>query len=161
MILLGSYLFLTGLGLGPPGWRVLWSVLPLTGTVALLAGTIFDPKRGPDLVFLRTATLLASLAFLFTKRGFLADSSFRAWRTRFALISQAAFMARWMAGGFRDWDVISLGLVALCVAGVEVAMTCELLRPNKRGILPGLWLVLPILGRQITLPRGLLAGHSP
>lgn len=161
MILLGSYPRLTGLGPGLPGWRILWSVLPLTDGVAVLAAIILDAERGPGLVFLRTATLLASLAFLFITRGFLADGSLRAWRPRFALISEAAFIARWIAGGFRDWDAISLGLVALCVAGVAVAMTRELLRPNTPGILPSLWLILPILGRQMALPRGVLAGHSP
>ena len=161
MILLGSYLLLTGLGLGLPGWRVLWSVLPLTGGMALHAGTTFDPERGPDLVFLRTATLLASLAFRFITRGFLTDLSLSAWRRRRALISEASFIAPWMAGGFSYWDVISPGLMALCVAGVAVAMTRELFQPNTRGILPSLWLVLPILGRQMALPRGVRAEHSP
>ena len=161
MILLGSYHLLTGLGLGRPEWRILWSVLPLTGGVAVRAATILDEERGPGLVFLSTATLLASLAFLFITRGFLTDLSLSAWRRRRALISEASFIAPWMAGGFSYWDVISPGLMALCVAGVAVAMTRELLRPNTRGILLSLWLVLPILGRQMALPRGVRAGHSP
>jgi hypothetical protein len=161
LILLGSYLLLAQLELGLPSWRVVWPVLPLAGGVALLIGPLFDPESDPDQVFLGTAAVLTSLVFFFITLGPLTYGSLGEWWPVFVLIGGVAFLTQWIAAGFRDWDALFLGLVALSVGAAASAIALQLLGPRTREILPRLWPIILILGGLIALLRGLLSSRSP
>lgn len=160
LIALGSYLLLSELGIGLPGWERVWPALPLAGGLALLVGHITHPRGDPERVFFGTAAALTGVFFFFVTVGPLTYGDLGAWWPVFALIGGVAFLAQWAAAGFRDWDSLFLGLVALCVGGVAMAIAFELLGPNTREILPRLWPVVLILAGLMALLRGLLGRRS-
>ena len=80
--------------------------------------------------------------------------------SRHVLIGSVAFLAQWIAAGFRDWGAFFLSLVAFVVSGVGLAITLELLGPETRELLPNLWPVLLILGGLMALLRGLFSRRS-
>jgi len=161
LIVLGTYLLLTELGLGLPNWGAVWPLILFAGGIAVLVRFYLNPETDPDRVFFGTAAVLASLVFFFITWGPWTYRSLGIWWPLFVLIAGIALLAQWGAAGFRDWDALFLGLVALCVGGAAVAMTLELLGPNTREILTRLWPVLLILAGLMTLLRGLLAQRSP
>ena len=161
LIALGAYLLLSEVGPGLPGWRVVWPVIPLAGGAALLAGSIFDPESDPDQVFLGAAATLTGLVFFFVTLGPLTYRDLGAWWPLFVLIAGVAFLAQWAAAGFRDWDALFLGLVALCVGGAAAAIMSEPFGSRTQPILTRLWPILLILGGLMALLRGLLKPRSP
>jgi len=156
LIGLGSYLLLSELGVGLPGWERVWPVLPLVGGLALLVGYFTEPESDPERVFFGTAVTLVGVTFLFVTWGPLSYNSLATWWPVFVLIGSVAFLAQWIAASLRDWDALFLGLVTLCVGGVALAITLQLFGPDTREILPRLWPVILILAGLIALLRGLL-----
>ena len=161
LIGLGSYLLLSELNIGLPGWEAVWPAFPLAGGLALLVGYVVDSRGNPEQVFFGTVGVLIGLFFLFVTLGPLTYHDVGTWWPVFALIGGVAFLAQWAAADFRDWDALFLGLVALCIGGVALAMTFELLGPNTRETLPKLWPVVLILAGLMALARGLLGRRSP
>lgn len=161
LIVLGSYLLVAELGIGLPRWRLVWPVLPIAGGVALLIGHFIDPDSDPDRVFFGVVAALGGVVFLFVTMGPLTYGSLGTWWPVFALIGSVAFLAQWAAAGFRDWDALFLGLVTLCIGGVAIAISFQLLGPNTRQILPKLWPAVLILAGLMALLRGLLSRRAP
>jgi len=161
LIVLGSILLLSELGVGVPGWDRVWPVLPLAGGLALLVWHAVDPESDPDQVFFGTAAALVGVVFLFITMGPLTYQNLGSWWPVFVLIGGVAFLAQWAAAGFRDWDALFLALVALCIGGVALAITFELLGPETRETLPKLWPAVLILAGLIALLRGLLGRRTP
>lgn len=156
LIALGGYFLLSELNVGLPGWELIWPLLPLSAGVALLVGYISSEDRDPEQVFFGTVAALASVVFLSITLGPLTYDSLRDWWPSFVLIGGVAFLAQWAVAGFRDWDALFLGLVALCIGGVSLAITLQLLGPNTRETLPQLWPIALILAGLMALLRGLL-----
>jgi hypothetical protein len=156
LILLGVYLLLIQLGIGVPGWRGIWPVLPLAGGLALLGGAVFGERRDPGRVFLGTAAALVGLVFLFVTLGPLEYGDLSTWWPVFVLIGSVAFLALWVATRFRDSGALFMALVALVVGGAGLAVTLQLLGPQTRELLPRLWPVLLILLGLMTLLRALV-----
>jgi len=159
-ILLGVYLLLDQLGIGVPGWDVIWPVLPLAGGLALLVGTVFGERRDPGHVFLGTAATLVGLAFFFVTLGPLEYGDLGTWWPVFVLIGSVAFLALWAATRFRDWGAFFMALVALVVGGAGLAVTLQLFGPETRELLPRLWPVFLILLGLMGLLRALLGRRS-
>ncbi|MDY7080026.1 MAG: hypothetical protein SXV54_24365 [Chloroflexota bacterium] len=159
-ILLGVYLLLDELGIGIPGWDVIWPVFPLAGGVAFLGNYIFGQRRDPGQVFLGTAATLVGLAFFFITLGPLEYRDLGNWWPVFVLIGGVAFLAQWIATRFRDWGALFLALVALVVGSAGLAVTLQLLGPQTRALLPKLWPVLLILGGIMELLRALIGKRS-
>jgi hypothetical protein len=160
LILVGVYLLLDQLDIGIPSWDVMWPVFPFAGGLALLIGYIFGEQRDPGHVFLGTAATLLGLAFFFITLGPLEYSDLRTWWPVFVLIGGVAFLTQWAAARFRDWGALFLGLVALVVGSVGLAIMLQLLGPQTRELLPNLWPVLLVLGGLMMLLRGLLGRRS-
>jgi hypothetical protein len=160
LIGLGSYLLLSELGVGLPGWERIWPVLPLAGGLSLLVGHFIGAESNPDQVFFGTAATLVGAVFLFVTLGPLSYGSLTTWWPVFVLIGSVAFLAQWTAAGFRDWDALFLGLVTLCVGGVALAINFQLFGPDTRRILPKLWPVILILAGLMAFLRGLLSRRS-
>mgnify|MGYP001036752980 CR=1 FL=1 len=160
LIGLGTYLLLSELGIGLPGWQSVWPAIPLVGGLALLISHVTDPNSDPERVFFGTAATLVGIAFLFVTVGPFTFESLGTWWPVFALIAGVAFLAQWAAASFQDWDALFLGFVALCVGGVALAIAFQLLGPNTREVLPRLWPVILILAGLIALLRGLISRRS-
>ena len=160
LILLGAYLLLKELGIGIPDWDAIWPVFPFAGGLALLGGYVFGERRDPGRVFLGVAATLVGLAFFFVTLGPLEYQDLGTWWPVFVLIGSVAFLAQWIAAGFRDWGAFFLALVAFVVGGAGLAITLELLGPETRELLPNLWPVLLILGGLMALLRGLFGRRS-
>lgn len=160
LILLGVYLLLNELGIGIPGWDVIWPVFPFAGGLAFLGGYIFGQRRDPGHVFIGTAATLVGLVFFFVTLGPLEYHDLGTWWPVFVLVGCVAFLAQWAAAGFRDWGALFLALVALVVGGAGLAVTLQLFGPQTRALLPRLWPVLMILGGLMVLLRALLGKHS-
>ncbi len=160
LIALGSYLLLSEIGVGLPGWERVWPVLPLAGGLALLTRHVLDSRSDPEQVFFGTVATLVGVVFLFVTMGPLTYQDLGSWWPVFALIGGVAFLAQWAAAGFRDWDALFLGLVTLCVGGVALAITFQLLGPNTREILPRLWPIVLILAGLMALMRGLMSRRT-
>lgn len=160
LILLGAYLLLKELGVGIPGWDVIWPVFPLAGGLASLGGYVFGRRRDPDQVFFGVAGTLVGLVFFFITLGPLEYKHLGIWWPVFVLIGSAAFLAQWIAARFRDWGALFMAFVAFVVGGVGLAITLQLLGPATRELLPKLWPVLLILGGLMALLRGLFGSRS-
>jgi len=65
----GVYFLLNELGIGVPGWDVIWPVFPFAGGLAFLGGYIFGQRRDPGHVFIGTAATLVGLVFFFVTLG--------------------------------------------------------------------------------------------
>jgi len=151
-ILLGVYLLLDQLGVGIPGWEVVWPVLPLAGGLAFLGRYLFGRQRDPGQVFVGTAAALAGVLFFFVTLGPVEYSDLGTWWPVFVLIGGVAFLAQWAATGFRDWGALFLALVALVVGGAGLIVTLRLLGPQTAALLPRLWpVVLILLGLMVLL----------
>ncbi len=160
LILLGVYLLLDGLGIGVPGWDVIWPVFPLAGGLAFLGGYIFGQRRDPGQVFVGTAATLVGLVFFCVTLGPLEYRDLGAWWPVFVLIGGVAFLSQWAAARSRDWGALFLALVAFVVGGAGLAITLQLLGPQTRELLPRLWPVLLIVGGLVVLLRALLGKRS-
>ena len=160
LILLGVYFLLSELGIGIPGWDRIWPIFPLVGGLAFLGGYVFGSRHDPSLVFVGTAATLVGLVFFFVTLGPLSYRDLTTWWPVFVLVGSAAFLAQWVATGFRDWGALFLALVAFVVGGAGLAVTLQLLGPQTSALLPRLWPVLLILGGLITLLRALLGKRS-
>ncbi|HEY74416.1 MAG TPA: hypothetical protein G4N99_14250 [Thermoflexia bacterium] len=160
LILLGVYLLLKELGIGIPGWDIIWPVFPLAGGLASLGNYVFGKRRDPDQVFFGVAATLVGLAFFFITLGPLAYEDLRTWWPIFVLIGSVAFLAQWMAARFRDWGALFMAFVAFVVGGAGLAITLQLLAPETRALLPKLWPVLLILGGLMVFLRGLFGRRS-
>ena len=160
LILLGIYFLLSELGIGIPGWDRIWPVFPLAGGLAFLGGYVFGSRRDPGLVFVGTAATLVGLWFFFITLGPLEYRDLETWWPVFVLIGSVAFLAQWIAAGFRDWGALFLALVALAVGGAGLAVTLQLLGPETRELLPRLWPVLIVLMGLMMLLRALLGKRS-
>jgi hypothetical protein len=160
LILLGAYMLLQELGIGIPNWDVIWPAFPLAGGLVLLAGHVLGWHRDPGRVFLGTAATLVGIAFFFITLGPLDYDDLRIWWPVFVLIGSAAFLAQWMAGRFRDWSALFLGMVALVIGSAGLAATLQLLGPETSRILPQLWPALLILMGVMLLLRGVLRRRS-
>jgi len=160
LIALGSYLLISELGFGIPGWERIWPVLPLAGGLALLVGHLIHSDSDPEQVFFGTAATLVGVFFLFVTMGPLTYADIGPWWPVFAFIGAIAFLAQWAAAGFRDWDALFLGLVALCIGGVALAIVFQFFGPDTREILPRLWPIVLILAGLMALLRGLLGRRT-
>lgn len=160
LIALGSYLLLSELSIRLPGWQRIWPVLPIAGGLALVVGHFIDPDSDPDQVLLGTAAMLVGFVLLFVTMGPLTYRSLGSWWPVFVLVGGVAFLARWAAAGFSDWDALFLGLVGLCIGGVAIAIALQLLGPNTREIVSQLWPVILILVGLVALLRGVLGRRS-
>lgn len=160
LIALGSYLLLSELDIGLPGWERIWPVLPLAGGLALFISYFFGSHRDPGRVFFGTAAALVGAVFLFVTLGPLTYEGLTTWWPVFVLIGSAAFLAQWAAADFRDWDALFLSLVTLCIGGAGSAITFQLLGPDTREILPQLWPIALILAGLMVLLRGLVGRRS-
>jgi hypothetical protein len=156
LIILGSYLLLSELNGELPGWSHIWPVLPFAGGLALIIEYIANPHGDPDHVFLGTAATLTSVVFFFVTMGPLAYRDLESWWPVFLLIGGVAFLAQWAAGGFRKWDSLFLGLVALIVGSGAFTITFQLLGPSTREILPRLWPIVLVLAGLMALLQGLV-----
>ncbi|MGD2104052.1 MAG: DUF5668 domain-containing protein, partial [Anaerolineae bacterium] len=136
LIALGCYLLLLELGIWLPSWQRIWPALPIAGGIALLVSHFTDPHSDPDRIFFGTVATLVGVVFLFVTFGPLTYYDLGTWWPVFALIGSVAFLAQWAAASFRDWDALFLGLVTLCIGGVGLAISFQLLGPNTREILP-------------------------
>ena len=141
-ILLGVYLLLDQLGIGIPGWDVVWPVLPLAGGLAFLGNYLFSQQRDPGQVFVGTAAALVGVLFFFVTLGPLEYSDLGTWWPVFVLIGGVAFLAQWAAARFSDWGALFLALV---VGGVGLIVRLELLGARTAQLLPRLWPVALIL----------------
>jgi len=155
LILLGTYFLLNELGVGIPGWDVIWPVFPFAGGLAFLWGYVFGQRHDPGLVFVGTAATLVGLVFFFFTLGALEYRDLETWWPVFVIIGGIAFLAQWAAAGFRDWGALFLALVALVVGGAALAITLQLLGPQSRELLPRLWPVVLILVGLMILLRAL------
>jgi len=160
LILLGIYLLLNQIGIGIPGWDVIWPVFPFVGGLAFLGGYIFGQRRDPGQVFVGTAATLVGLVFFLITLGPLEYRDLGTWWPVFVLIGGVAFLAQWAAAGFRDWGALFLALVALVVGSAGLAVTLQLLGPETRALLPRLWPVILIVAGLMALLRGLLGRRS-
>jgi hypothetical protein len=160
LILLGVYLLLNQLGIGVPRWDVMWPVFPFAAGLAFLGSYVFGERHDPGQVFVGTAATLVGLLFFFVTLGPLEYSDLGTWWPVFVLVGGVAFLALWAASGFRDWGALFVGLVALVVAAVGLAVTLELLGPRTAELLPRLWPALLILLGLMMLLRGLLGRRS-
>ncbi len=159
-ILLGVYLLLNELGIGIPGWDVIWPVFPFAGGLAFLGSYVFGQRRDPGLVFVGTSATLVGLVFFFVTLGPLKYRDLGTWWPVFVLIGGVAFLAQWAAAHFRDWDALFLALVALVVGGAGLAVTLQLFGPQTRELLPRLWPLILVLVGLMVLLRALL-GKRP
>ena len=160
LILLGAYLLLKELDIGIPDWDALWPVFPFAGGLVLLGGYVFGERRDPGQIFFGLAATLVGLVFFFITLGPLEYQDLVTWWPIFVLIGSVAFLAQWIAAGFRDWGAFFLALVAFVVGGAGLATTLELLGPETRELLPKLWPILLILGGLMALLRGLFGRRS-
>lgn len=160
LILLGVYFLLGELGLDIPDWDVLWPIFPFAGGLAFLWGYVFGQRHDPGLVFVGTAATLVALVFFSITLGPLEYSDLATWWPVFVLIGGVAFLAQWVAAGFRDWGALFLALVALAVGGAALAITLQLLGPETSELLPRLWPVLLILVGLMVLLRALFGKRS-
>ena len=156
LIALGGYFLLNELNVGLPGLELIWPLLPVSAGIALVFGYLSSEEKDPEQVFFGTVATFVGLVFLAITLGPLTYSSLRDWWPVFVLIGGVAFLAQWAVAGFRDWDALFLALVALCIGGVSLAITLELLGPNTRETLPKLWPGALILAGLMALLRGLL-----
>lgn len=159
-IALGAYLLLMELGIGLPSWERIWPMLPLAGGVALLIDYLVGSQRDPERVFFGTVATLVGAVFLVVTMGPLSYRNLGSWWPVFALIGGVGFLAQWAAAALRDWDALFLALVSLCIGGVALAITQQLLGPDTREILPRLWPAVLILAGLLALLRGLLSQRS-
>ncbi len=160
LILLGVYLLLAELNVGLPGWDVIWPVIPFAGGLAFLGSFVFGQRRDPGQVFVGTAATLVGLVFFFVTLGPLSYRDLTTWWPLFVLIGSAAFLAQWVATGFRDWGALFLALVALVVGGAGLAVTLQLLGPQTVELLPRLWPALLILLGLMVFLRALIGRRS-
>jgi hypothetical protein len=160
LILLGVYLLLGELGIGIPGWDVIWPVFPFAGGLAFLGSYVFGRRRDPGQVFVGTAALLVGLVFFFVTLGPLEYRDLGTWWPVFVLIGSVAFLAQWAAARFRDWGALFLALVALVAGGAGLAVTLQLLGPQTLELLPRLWPVLLVLLGLMVLLRALFGRRS-
>jgi len=155
LILLGTYFLLDELGIGIPGWDIIWPVFPLAGGLAFLGSYILGQRRDPGQIFVGTSAMLVGLAFFFVTLGPLEYRDLDTWWPVFVLIGGVAFLAQWAAAHFRDWGALFLALVAIVVGGAGLAITLQLLGPRTRELLPRLWPILLILVGLMVLLRAL------
>jgi hypothetical protein len=160
LILVGVYLLLGELGIGVPGWDVIWPVFPFAGGIAFLGSYVFGRQRDPGQVFIGTAATLVGVVFFFVTLGPLEYGDLGTWWPVFVLIGGVAFLAQWAAARFRDWGALFLALVALGVGGVGLAITWQLFGPQTREFLPRLWPVFLILLGLMVLLRVLFGRRS-
>lgn len=160
LILLGTYFLLNELGVGIPGWDVIWPVFPLAGGLIFLCAYAFGSRRDPGLVFIGTAAALVGLVFFFITLGPLEYQDLETWWPAFVLIGSTAFLAQWIAACFRDWGAFFLALVAFLVGGAGLAITLQWLGPQTRELLPKLWPVLIIMVGLMVLLRTLFSRRS-
>jgi hypothetical protein len=160
LILLGVYLLLAELNVGLLGWDVIWPVIPFAGGLAFLGSFVFGPQRDPGQVFVGTAATLVGLVFFFVTLGPLSYRDLSTWWPVFVLVGSAAFLAQWVATGFRDWGALFLALVALVVGGAGLAVTLQLLGPQTVELLPRLWPALLILLGLMVFLRALISRRS-
>jgi hypothetical protein len=160
LILLGIYLLLAELNVGLPGWDVIWPAIPFAGGLAFLGSFVFGQRRDPGQVFIGTAATLVGLVFFFVTLGPLSYRDLGAWWPVFVLVGSAAFLAQWVAAGFRDWGALFLALVALVVGGAGLAVTLQLLGPQTVELLPRLWPALLILLGLMVFLRALIGRRS-
>ena len=160
LIVLGAYLLLREMGIAIPSGDVIWPVFVSAGGLVLLAIYIFGGRRDPGQVFLGVAAVLVGIVFFFVTFGPLEYGDLRTWWPVFVLIGGVAFLCQWIAAGFRDWGALFLGLVALVVGGVGLAITLQWLGPQTAQLLPKLWPLLVVLVGLMLLLRGLFARRS-
>ena len=160
LILLGIYLLLAELNVGIPGWDVIWPIFPFAGGLAFLGSFVFGQRRDPGQVFVGTAATLVGLVFFFVTLGPLSYRDLTTWWPVFVLVGSAAFLAQWVAAGFRDWGALFLALVALVVGGAGLAVTLQLLGPQTVELLPRLWPALLILLGLMVFLRALIGRRS-
>jgi hypothetical protein len=156
LIILGGYFLLSKLNAGLPGWSQMWPVFPLAAGLALLIEYVANPQGDPAQVFLGTATTLVGVVFFFITLGPLAYGDLESWWPVFPLIGGVTFLAQWGAEGFRNWDALFLGLVALMAGSGALAITFQLFGPRTQQILPRFWPVVLILVGLMALLRELL-----
>ena len=159
-IVLGTYLLLDQLGIGIPGWDAIWPIFPFAGGLTLIGTYFFGQRRDPGQVFIGTAAALVGLLFFLITLGPLEYRDLGNWWPVFVLIAGIAFLAQWVAAGFRDWGALFLALVALVIGGTGLAVTLQLLGPQTRELLPSLWPVLLILVGLMVLLRNMI-GRRP
>jgi hypothetical protein len=160
LILLGVYLLLAELNVGLPGWDVIWPVIPFAGGLAFLGSFVFGQRHDPGQVFVGTAATLVGLVFFFVTLGPLSYRDLTTWWPVFVLVGSAAFLAQWVATGFRDWGAFFLALVALVVGGAGLAVTLQFLGPQTVELLPRLWPALLILLGLMVFLRALIGRRS-
>ena len=160
LILLGIYLLLADLNVGIPRWDVVWPIFPFAGGLAFLGSFVFGQRRDPGQVFVGTAATLVGLVFFFVTLGPLSYRDLTTWWPVFVLVGSAAFLAQWVAAGFRDWGALFLALVALVVGGAGLAVTLQLLGPQTVELLPRLWPALLILLGLMVFLRALIGRRS-
>lgn len=160
LILLGVTLLLNQLGIGVPGWDVIWPVLPFAGGLAFLGSYVFGQRRDPGQVFVGTAATLVGVVFFFVTLGPLEYDDLSTWWPVFVLVGSIAFLAQWAAAGFRDWGTLFLALVALVVGGAGLFVQVQLLGPRTAELLPRMWPVLLILLGLMVFLRAALGRRS-
>jgi drug/metabolite transporter (DMT)-like permease len=156
LIVVGAALLAKGLGSGIPAFDQIWPAILVLGGVAALVCYVLGDRRNPGQVFLGLAAALSGVFFFFITLGPLQYEHLGEWWPTFVLIGSVAWLGQWVATGFRDWGALFLALVALVIGGAGVAVALELLGPQTRESLPGLWPVLLIVGGLMVFLRAAL-----
>jgi hypothetical protein len=106
------------------GWDKLWPIFPLLGGLAFFAGYAASGFQDAGLAFVGTAATLIGLFFFgFTLGNWEWVEMVRLWPV-FALIGGIAFVVLFIAEGrSQDWGVLGIGLAAIIVGVVGLAVT--------------------------------------
>jgi hypothetical protein len=137
------------------GWDRIWPIFPLLGGLAFFAGYAASGFRDAGLAFVGTAAALLGLFFFGFTLGYWEWAEMvRLWPV-FALIGGAAFVVLFMAEGrSRDWGVLGIGLVAIIVGVVGLAVTHDVVSGDILVYWPALLILLGFVGLIGALFRG-------
>lgn len=158
LILIGLYSLLGAFYPQLPGLDRLWPVAVIAGGITLLFAYVRTPQREVARVFWGVALTLSGLLLLLVT---LTDRNYavlQTWWPAFVVVAGIAFLAQWIADGFRDWGVLFLSIVSLIFGGVSIAVNLHLFGPRTLQEISRLWPALVIAVGLILVLRGTLGG---
>jgi hypothetical protein len=148
---IGTGLGLIGLGIAfivaqLVGWDKIWPVFPLVGGLAFWAGYVASGFRDAGFVFVGTAAVLLGLFFFGFTFGIWGWEQMSALWPVFALIGGVAFIVLFFAERARDVGVLGVGLAAVIVGVVGLAVTHDLLGESIVKLWPLLFILVGLFG---------------
>lgn len=158
LILIGLYSLLGAFYPQLPGLNRLWPVAVIAGGITLLATSARPSARDGARVFWGVALTLSGLLLLLVT---LTDQNYailQTWWPAFVAVAGIAFLAQWIADGFRDWGMLFLAIVSLLFGGATIAINLHLLGPQTAREIGRLWPAPVILVGLILVLRGTLGG---